>query len=272
MGLGYKNNSEAFLDLFFHLIQIPNPTEELLLAIGMGAFGYFEEAYQKKWARSKKFCELKQFYEQFPPERVPKIKISVNQVRPLNHPIRRLAYMIKLILDKNNSGLYSRLCAEWSVSWNSISHNSSWNFLRSKLISLIPAYEDNYWNHNYTFESEPKEEFIPLIGESLLKEILINTFLPLLQERVNDQADPSEMNAFQQFFSSFRGSMTSKTKYLIHRFFGDTRKGAILNMAITEQGAYQLHRDFCLHYEASCKGCPFVQRFQESCFATSFAP
>ena len=97
-------------------------------------------------------------------------------------------------------------------------------------------------------------------GETLKREILVNTILPLLHEGVQERQDPEELSAFDRLYRSLPAAQTGKGRYLVHRFFGDTPKGAILKKAEMEQGAYQIHRDFCLHYEASCEGCPFVQR------------
>jgi hypothetical protein len=100
------------------------------------------------------------------------------------------------------------------------------------------------------------------MGEDLKMEILVNTGFPLLFTEIQERGDFNELKAFQIFYGSFKASKTSKTRYLTHRFFGETLKGTLLEKAQNEQGAYQLHKDFCLHFEASCEGCPFVARYE----------
>lgn len=262
MALGYRNNAEAFLELFLWLHKLVHFSEEQLLAISMRICGFFHEEYQKKWSASTYYNHLKEVAANLNVEGSPRFKLTLSQVRPFNHPIRRLVFMAKLLSDKAANGLYARLINFWECSWPYFQKN--WNKLMQEFQLLLPVYSDAYWNSHYLFESFKRAEFLTLIGEDFKKEFLVNTFLPLLHEIVVKRAHHQELDAFYDFYSSIPSSYTSKTKYLIHRFFGDTPKKAVLAKADIEQGAYQLHRDFCIHYEASCEGCPFVERYKES--------
>jgi hypothetical protein len=256
MALGYKNNAEAFLELFLSLRSLNKTSAEELLAIGMLCCGFFEDSFRRKWGTSEKFESLYKLAKEIPIN-PPQVKLALNQIRPLNHPVRRLATLSKLLCDPHLPHYFSTMTKYWSESWG----NKKPRIMREHLRNLLPTYEDEYWNHHFTFEKEAREDFLPLLGNTLKNEILINTFLPLLQEEVLLRHDAKEMAAFETFFAAIPASDTGKTKYLTHRFFGDTVKGKLLNHADMEQGAYQLHRDFCLHYEASCSGCPFVERY-----------
>lgn len=150
--------------------------------------------------------------------------------------------------------------------------NSCWrekneNFAecRNGLMACIPVYQDRYWNSHYLFEGTEKKQHLVLIGEDLKRTILINSFLPLLQADIKKRGDQIEWERFQAFYASFKVSAESgKNRYLVHRFFGDNPKGKLLRSAQLEQGAYQLHKDFCIHFEASCEGCPFVERYVQA--------
>lgn len=252
MALGYKNNTQQFLNLFLWLSSIREAPEEVLLALGMHACGFFGESYHKKWTDSPLYSHLNALALKFTSESFPKFKLELNQIRPLNHPIRRLVVLSKLIKDPAMPILFHTMELCWR------------NNTEKQIKDLLPTYCDPYWNTHYSFEKESRNEMLSLMGEDLKDRIIINTFLPLLSEQIVSRGDPEEINAFENFYSSFSAEKNSKTKYLIHRFFGDGHKGEILNRAETEQGAYQLHRDFCLHYEASCFGCPFVDRFKQN--------
>ena len=225
-----------------------------MFASCLGMFGFFEEAYQKRWSDSEYYRSLINYYDGL----LPSISLKLSQVRPFNHPIRRLVYMIKMVQDPTVEERLTTMKALWKRNWA----KSSGKTLRKQLIDMIPNHKDPYWNSHYLFETDKKEVFLPLIGQDLKTAILINTVLPLLHDEVERRGNPIEFQAFNNFFVSFAASRSSKTKYLSHRFFGDTPKASILNNAKTEQGAYQLHRDFCMHFEASCEGCPFVQRYK----------
>ena len=106
-----------------------------------------------------------------------------------------------------------------------------------------------------------KAAYLSLLGEPIKLELMKNTVLPLLYHHVTQRGDSEELSAFFNFYGSLAASPRNKLKYLKHRFFGEASKGNILLKADLEQGAYQLHKDFCLHYEASCEGCPFIDKF-----------
>ena len=102
---------------------------------------------------------------------------------------------------------------------------------------------------------------IALMGANLKHEILLNVCLPLLYEDIESRESEEELEAFQQLYTALPASKARKGAYLTQRFFGNTQKKKLLERADTQQGAYQIHRDFCMHYEASCIGCPFVERY-----------
>lgn len=258
LALGYKQNSEAFLELFLRLKSQHFLENEALLSLAMDTFGLFEGSYQKKWGGSPYYQHLRSYTSLAPSP----LRLCLAKIRPFNHPVRRLAYLISLIKDPSIPQLYQRMEAHWKGSWPLVNNKKEMYRLIHELLDGIPNYENNYWNHHYTFESVPKQEFLPLIGPSLKIEILINAFLPLLQESILSKGIPQEISKFFFLFDSLPSQMTGKIKYLNQRFFGEHAKLKMLHQASISQGAYQLHHDFCLHFEASCAGCPFIDRFK----------
>jgi hypothetical protein len=261
MGLGYKKNTEAFLNLFMWLHSLGKYSEDEFLALSLQACGFFADTYQKKWIDSPKYQALFTLASKLTSKRTYNTKLVLNQIRPLNHPIRRLLVMAKLLSDPSIPQLYSQMMNVWDSFWKEMDPEK-WRDLAQRFREMLPNYHDTYWNQHYTFETTIRKKYVPLMGEDLKNEILVNTVLPLLYAHIDLKRDLHEISAFQSFYDSFPAADTSKTRYLTHRFFGDTPKGSILSKARTEQGAYQLHRDFCLHYEASCEGCPFVERYK----------
>lgn len=261
MALGYKHNSEAFATLYQILYTHRNLAEEDLLALGLGVCGFFSAPFQVKWKDSEFYQTLMQRYTALDIV-ASRISLGLAQVRPFNHPVRRIAYLVKLVRDSSISRLYQRMESHWSASWPLVRTKKEQKELREELCGLLPCYSDAYWNHHYTFEKEPQQASLPLIGMAFKEEILINTFFPLLQEPVLSNANPDETQAFDRLCMSLPAHPSGKAKYLSHRFFGETEKAGLLSKnAVIQQGAYQLHRDFCVHYEASCEGCPFVDRY-----------
>jgi hypothetical protein len=186
-----------------------------------------------------------------------KISLQLDHIRPLNSPIRRLVYLVQLIKNFERDAVFENLIQIWERrAEKSIK-------LRNELMESLPDYQTEYWAHHFTFESTARDESLSLLGKDLRATILINSFLPLLCARIREGGTDREKESFQELYSSFIGSKAGKSDYLVHRFFGDTAKGQLLRKAQIEQGAFQLHKDFCVHFEASCEGCLFVDRYQE---------
>ena len=254
VALGYKNNAEAFLELFSYLRAHQHRSFDELLVISLGVCGFFEKKFKRRWQPSIYYKELEACWDGIKHEGGPRIKLRLDRIRPLNHPIRRLVYLIKLLKDPVLEKI-------WPYIWDRWQTRSTWSFkqLRSVLLEQIPIYTDSYWNRHYTFESESKGRFIPLIGEDFKMAVLVNTILPLLYKEIRQTGDPQAFEDFNQFYDSLKGLKSSKVHYLTHRFFGENPRN-FFSKAQLEQGGHQLHRDFCQHYEASCLGCPFVEK------------
>lgn len=256
MALGYKNNAEAFVELFASLLPFRDLPEIELLSLGLGTCGFFEEKFQIKWHESDYYKNLLNMWKSIQHQATHQANLQLDHIRPLNHPVRRIVYLTKLLQDSNLEKKWSHIIELWDHPPSKI------NQLKEQLLSSIPMYEDPYWNSHYTFETEEKSSFLTLMGNDLKNTILVNTLLPLLHSEIQQRGSKDEWERFQLLFSSLNSQKTGKIKYLMHRFFGDHSPQELVKRSDFEQGAYQLHRDFCLHYEASCEGCPFIDRYR----------
>jgi Protein of unknown function (DUF2851) len=264
MALGYKNNSEAFLEIFLLLKRNISLSEQSLLAFGMGIFGFFSDPFLTKWSHSCYYQNLLEEYEKSKSAELPLLKLILNQIRPLNHPIRRLIFLIKILQTNFLNILFEKLLDIWKKNWHSIKEEKFSRKLFAEFQYSFPDFLDPYWNKHYLFEAKSRKDFIPLLGNDSKKGMLLNTFLPILHNLIIENGNLAELHAFKIFFHSIPYAKNSKTIYLTHRFFGDSPKGEIMARADIEQGAFQIHHDFCVHFEASCEGCPLVERVKES--------
>ncbi|MGZ3633410.1 MAG: DUF2851 family protein [Parachlamydiaceae bacterium] len=261
MALGYKNNSEQFLSLFLEMQSLHFGSEQETLAWLMAKTGFFSTHFQDKWGRSSYYHELKKLSEKF--ERAKLVSLHLTQIRPLNHPIRRLVTLAKIYQDATLTLLFPRILSEWKTHWQKGLAKQKWKSLIDVWKQCLPCYTDDYWNHHFLFEELPREQTLSLMGDDLRREIVVNLFFPFLEEYLVNEMNMPEIKAFEAFYRSLPPSKSGKSHYLSHRYFGNSPKGALLKNAYTEQGAFQLHYDFCSHYEASCEGCPFVERYNK---------
>lgn len=259
MTLGYKQNAEAFITLNKQLEKHENLSESIIFSNCLAASGFFAPHFQKKWGSSP-FYQTMITSSKASNLNLPSVSLKLDHIRPANHPIRRLALLTKIIRDNSMKTLGTRIVA----AWNHATTTQNWLLLRKHLLEIIPDYNDAYWNYHYTFETHEQKQAIRLLGESLREEILINVFLPFLFSMIKKEGEERTLKAFNIFYSTIPPGKTKKSAYLSHRFFGDNAKKECLSYANTQQGAYQVHKDFCIHFEASCQGCPFVEMYEET--------
>ncbi len=117
MALGYKRNSEEFFELFLRLLKHKDKSEKDLLSLAMGMCGFFADKYQLKWKDSALYHELSEIYSDISYLSPHSVNLSLNQVRPLNHPIRRMVYLVKLLKDPSMCSLYAEIYACWHQYW-----------------------------------------------------------------------------------------------------------------------------------------------------------
>ncbi len=263
MALGYKANTDTFLQLFLWLQQYADRQFNDILALALGVTGFFEEPYHTRWQSSDLYLALRCRWIAFEGGNTFRLPISVQQWRPLNHPVRRLVFLCHLVADSGRKTLMNQLHRHWRVAWQGCHSAREASQLRLILLSVLPSYEDAFWNYHFLFNSETTAQLIPLMGQDLRHLILVNTLLPLLHEDILQRNNQEELAVFDRLYRSVRAPASGKQKYLVHRFFGETTKGTLLKQSVFEQGAFQIHRDFCVHYEASCEGCPFIEKVRD---------
>lgn len=260
MALGYKHNAKAFLELFLYLMNYRDSPYQELLAIALGCCGFLEEGRKESWESSIDYQHLRSLWWGKKDQMTHQAHLKLDHIRPLHHPVRRLAYLAHLLQDPNLEQLWFLTLQIWEKAINDSS--LSFKKLKERLLSVFPAYHNDYWESHYTFEAHVQKKKLPFLGNDLKMHILLNTLLPLLYAEVKDSTHIQKWEKFQQFYLSLETTSTSKSRYLHQRFFGNEKNEQFFNQAQIVQGAYQLHQDFCLHYEASCQGCPFVERYQ----------
>jgi hypothetical protein len=260
MALGYKHNALAFLELFIYLLDFRDMPYEELLAIALGCCGFLEEGRKQNWGSSSYYQKLRFLWWGRRDQITHQAHLKLDRIRPLHHPVRRLVYLTYLLQD-------SQLETLWFLAldlWKQFQKDPQQNFrkLKVQFLQILPLYPDSYWDYHFTFEEKAQRKILPSLGEDLKVHMLLNTYLPLLYATLREAGESLEWERFQRFYASLEVAFTSKSRYLHRRFFGEQQASDFLTQAQRMQGAYQLHHDFCVHFEASCEGCPFVARYQ----------
>lgn len=261
MALGYKENALPFLDLFHYLWPMRDLPGDELLAIALGCCGFLEDGRKKEWETSPYYLYLQKLWWGKRAEITHQATLKLHQIRPLNHPIRRLSYMVDLIRDSRGENLWDSFLMLWEQ-FCSLPETPVSSFLK-KFDALFPNHKNSHWSFHYTFEASPRKEELPFIGEDLKRQFLMNTYLPLIYDQFRHSKNSEKWLFFENLYSSLKSPASKKNRYLQERFFHHPQKNDLLKLAQMSQGAYQLHHDFCIHFESSCEGCPFIERFNK---------
>lgn len=261
MALGYRHNAKPFLDLFFYITQFRELSYDELLAIALGCCGFLEDGRRLSWEGSDYYQKLRLFWWGNKSRMIHQTVLKLDHIRPLHHPIRRLAYLTHLLQDPLLEELWPQTLRIWKREMDVAKPN--FKRLKEHLLQILPLYHDSYWDHHYTFESSAQTKSLPTLGSEVKMHLLLNTTLPLLYAMIRESGDVQAWEKFQQFYSSLEMAQNSKSLYLHRRFFDEQKDEKFFAKAQMMQGAYQLHQDFCQHFEASCEGCPFIERYQQ---------
>lgn len=156
--------------------------------------------------------------------------------RPGNHPERRLA----------------ALAAAVAV-WPSLLKAASESPPFSRFKKLATGLRDPFWDHHHTLTSKRSAKPVALLGESRLKEFLINTLYPMAVE--------NEKSAWGAFRAVHGGAPNQKTRRCQERLFGNSERR--FPKAWEQQALLQIYQDFCLEDRGDCKECPFPEQLGE---------
>ncbi len=255
--LGYKNYTQLFVNLYLWLQTQPSSSLQDRIALLLGVTGFFQEPFCTRWSQSAAYLDYTSRWKSMDHQKLSYFPLKVQAARPYNHPIRRLVALAFISQDASLQTLLTQLVATWKGCWMDCVKPREYRQLSKTLISLFPTYQHPYWNQHFLFEEQPADQFLTLMGQDLSTLVIVNTLIPLLQEEC---ASPREEQALLQFTDALSLPASGKRRYLVHRFFGDSPQGELLHSGLMEQGAFQLHKDFCVNYESSCEGCPFVER------------
>jgi hypothetical protein len=166
------------------------------------------------------------------------------RVRPGNHPARRLAGMARLILRYKPRGLLNSL----TTLLDDYFRENGW----SEIVGGLAVAADGYWLDHYC----PGKQFCLndrfLIGQSRVKEILINVLLPFAAAygQYTDQREKLE-NALAVYSTWPAGEENNIERHMTSQL---GIKRSQIQTARRQQGLLHLYKRFCT--QGRCGECP----------------
>jgi len=168
--------------------------------------GFFTSKFKIKWRNSPLYIKLLKLHENLFNQIPYSINLGLNQIKPLNHPVRNIVFLVKLIRDPLLNSLFFEIYFSWRRQWPESFLKKDWFSFHQMILDRLPSYKDPYWNFHYTFENVSQNQPISLLGNELKELTIHNTILPLLYVDVIQTNNSSEIKAFRdlhRFYSSF---------------------------------------------------------------------
>ena len=162
-------------------------------------------------------------------------------IRPLNHPLRRLAAAARLFATARE-GL--KLIEEWI--------DGPPDELVARMQRTVDGAKDDYWSHRVSLGGKRSKEPVALIGEDRWEAIALNVVIPLAAAC---GLDPSRVGqALEALKPEASNQIIKQTAFYL---FGPDHPASLLRPAVRRQGLQQIFHDYCLGDRSRCAHCAF---------------
>ncbi|MCX7010235.1 MAG: DUF2851 family protein [Kiritimatiellaeota bacterium] len=168
-------------------------------------------------------------------------------IRPLNHPLRRLAAAAALFTA-------SRSLAEV---WTGLAGKVPDNCLTQARQHLLAA-SHPFWDFRLTLASKRTAKPVALIGAARADVILINDFVPFLAAR--GCGTPFAKDLLAQLPVEQDNAVLRETAFAL---FGRDAPNSLLRDGLRRQGLLQIFHDYCLNDRSRCATCPLPAMLQK---------
>jgi hypothetical protein len=260
--LGYKNNvwpmqrlgemsqrlaptgSKAkLLELQARLLGIAGLLPQELTRAQKANDGYVRQLWDCWWRERSAFADCA----------FPRTAWRFNNLRPANHPERRLALAAHWLMESELPGRIERWCTKEIRDAD----------LAEKLFECFQVGRDDFWSLHWTLHSKPMKSPQPLIGPTRVTDLAVNVVLPWLWMRaVEGKNDALQSKIEARYLAWPAAEDNTVLKLARNRLLGGASARS-LRGAAAQQGLLQVVKDFCEQSNAACDQCRFPELVRE---------
>ncbi len=172
---------------------------------------------------------------------------TLGGMRPVNHPLRRLAAAAALFADPQRLlDLLSALPTADPVRW-----------MKSALQELTAIEGSVFWQMRQSLDSAPGPRRIALLGKNRASAMVANAVLPLLIAE-----NPAAEVLADALPSEDLGAPARETSF--HLFGRDHNPAFYRRSGLMQQGLLAIYQDFCLTSREGCLNCPLAERLRQT--------
>ena len=192
---------------------------------------------------------------------LPRAVWKFHDLRPANHPQRRLTLAAHWLADKNFVARIEKWCAT-EISYDRVAlprrrtdQQVSPATLVESLLEILQVERDEFWSWHWTFKSARLAKPQPLLGGTRATDLAVNVILPWLWIRAVEGKNAAlQLEIERRYFDWPAAEDNSVLKLARQRLLGTSSRRALRNAA-EQQGLMQIVRDFCAHSNAICEDC-----------------
>ena len=247
--LGYKNNKAPFRRLA-ELLPVDLLRREAegrpltAYALLMGVAGLLPDKPSARWDDETRlfvrtlwdaWWKKKERWEK---RLMPRSAWCLANIRPVNHPVRRLMAAACLFTAK--------------TPLDQKALNPSPGPLVEKWAAMLEPKQITYWDHRLALGGKPQKERISLLGESRIASMLINVLLPFAAAMKPEWL--ARTGVLTQLPVEAENSVVRQTAL---NLFGKDHSPSLYRDSLRQQGLIQIFHDFCLNDRSKCARCPF---------------
>ena len=168
-------------------------------------------------------------------------------IRPANHPQRRLA-----------------LAADWLSREDFFKPLENWfaagrEDLAPSLLEVLAPAPDEFWDRHWTLRSRRMSKPSPMLGLPRVSDLAINVILPWFWMRARACGNPRFQALAERHYFQWPAAEDNTVLRLARRRLFPERERPPARTAAEQQGLLQIVRDWCDHFDATCKLCPWPE-------------
>jgi hypothetical protein len=242
MASGGNKPKETLLALQARLFGVSGLLPEQLTRLQKTSDSYLRGIWDFWWRERDAFSDVI----------LPRASWKFHGVRPVNHPLRRLA-----------------LASHWLADPQFISKIESWiadekgtrspAAMSDQLMGILQVEHDDFWSGHLTFKSAKAKKPQPLLGDARATDLAVNVILPWLWVRAVEGGNKKIKDEVERRYFGWPVAEDNSVLKLARQRLLGTSNARLLKTAAAQQGLIQIVRDFCEHSNAACDGCKFPE-------------
>jgi len=205
--------------------------------------GYVRQLWDCWWRERSMFADCA----------LPRAAWRFNNLRPANHPERRLALAAHWLVERQLPARLERWCTKQIANAE----------LSKSLFEAFSVEGDDFWSFHWTLRSKRMKAAQPLIGPTRVTDLAVNVVLPWLWMRAVEGKNSALQEKIEGRYLAWPAAEDNTVLRLArNRLLGGASARELVGAA-AQQGLLQVVKDFCEQSNAICDQCKFPELVRE---------